>query len=428
MAQLIIEGGKPLSGKVHIGGAKNAALPIMAASLLCEEPVELSNIPRLNDVETMEKVLQSLGARTSRQREGSLTIDCGAGVRDEAPYELVKTMRASFFVMGPLLARLKKARIPLPGGCAIGVRPVNIHLKGFEALGATVSLEGGCAVAVAEKLVGTRILLDFPSVGATENLMMAATLAEGTTQIENSAQEPEIVDLAEFLNSAGARVSGAGSPCITVEGVKRLKGTRYSIIPDRIDAGTFLVLGAIAGGDIEIDPCISSHNQAVIAKLGEMGVTLDFHGTACRVRSIPRLRPVEIKTLPFPGFPTDMQAQFIVAMSLAQGASLLTETVFENRFMHVAELARMGANLNIRDRTVVVNGVDRLHGAPVAASDLRAGAALVLAGLVAEGRTEIGNVFHIDRGYENLVERLKKIGADIQRIEGKDSPNGNNRR
>jgi len=427
MSRILIEGGNPISGEVHIGGAKNAALPIMAASILCEEPITLSNIPYLNDIETMEKVLKALGAKTKRHPNGDFLLDCGSGIKEEAPYELVKAMRASFFVMGPLLSRLKRARIPLPGGCAIGVRPVNIHLKGFEALGATVSIEAGCAVAIAEKLRGTRVVLDFPSVGATENLMMAATLAEGTTTIENAAQEPEIMDLADFLNAMGGVVKGAGSPCIVIEGVKKLRGTSYRIIPDRIDGGTFMVLGALTGGPIIVDPCISSHQTGVIAKLREMGASIEMDGTKAVVRRTERLRPVEIKTLPFPGFPTDMQPQFMVAMCIANGASLITETVFENRFMHVAELVRMGASLTIRDRTVVINGVEKLIGAPVSASDLRAGAAMVLAGLAAEGNTEVGNVYHIDRGYEDLVGRLVRIGAQIKRVEGNNTQNDNHR-
>ncbi|HEY9070598.1 MAG TPA: UDP-N-acetylglucosamine 1-carboxyvinyltransferase [Candidatus Ozemobacteraceae bacterium] len=424
MARILIDGGRPLRGTVSIGGAKNSALPIMAATLLCDEPVTLQNVPHLNDITTMEKVLQALGARTSRTADGTMHVDCGAGVKEEAPYELVKTMRASFFVMGPLLGRLKKARVPLPGGCAIGARPVNIHLKGFEALGATVSIEGGCAVAVADKLVGARIVLDFPSVGATENLMMAATFAEGVTRIENAAQEPEIDDLAGFLNSMGARIEGAGSPTIRIEGVHKLHSATYPVIPDRIDGGTFLVLGAMCGGPITVQNVIPAHQQAVIAKLREMGAVVDVDSTArnVTVSCDGRLKPVELKTLPFPGFPTDMQAQFTAALCLANGTSVISETVFENRFMHVAELARMGAALTIRERTVLINGVERLSGAPVAASDLRAGAALVLAGVMAEGRTEVSNVYHIDRGYEDLVGRVRSLGASIERVE--DNGNG----
>ena len=417
MARIVINGGKPLKGTVPIGGAKNAALPIMAATILGSEPLTLSNIPDLNDVNTMIKVLGALGVKSEKKGPGTFSFDASQGLTDEAPYELVKTMRASFFVMGPLLARLKKARVPLPGGCAIGVRPVNIHLKGFEALGAKVSIEGGCAVAVADKLVGSKIMLDFPSVGATENLMMAATLAEGITTIENAAQEPEIIDLANCLNSMGAKVTGAGSPCIIIEGVEKLGTTNYRVTPDRIDAGTFLVLGAISGGPIKVENCEPDHQHALINKLKDMGANIEIEGKNITVSAESRLKCAEIKTLPFPGFPTDMQAQLMVAMCVAEGTSFITETIFENRFMHVSELARMGAKLNIHDRTVTINGVEKLNGAPVSATDLRAGAAMVLAGLIAEGKTEISQIFHIDRGYENLINRLKNIGADIERIE-----------
>ncbi len=428
MARILIEGGIPLSGEIAVGGAKNAALPIMAATLLCGETIHLSNVPRLNDVETMQKVLRALGGTVAWEGPNQMAVTCDGGIQEEAPYELVKTMRASFFVMGPLLSRLKRARVPLPGGCAIGVRPVNIHLKGFEALGAKVSIDGGFAVATADRLVGARIHLDFPSVGATENLMMAATLAEGTTVIENAAQEPEIVDLGDFLNAMGGRVQGAGGPTIQIEGVRRLRGVSYRVIPDRIDAGTFLVLGALTRGPLVVKDAQPAHQMAVIAKLQEMGAIVDVQGDRMTVEGRGRLRGVDVKTLPYPGFPTDMQAQITVAMCLAQGTSLVTETVFENRFMHIAELVRMGANLNIRDRTVVINGVDHLIGCPVSASDLRAGAAMVMAGLVAEGRTEVGNVFHIDRGYENLVERLSRLGARISRSEDPASQPDNQRR
>lgn len=418
MAKLLIEGGCPLKGKVAIGGAKNAALPIMAASVLCEGPIKLKNIPDLDDVQTMVKVLNSLGVNTRFLAPGELELwSNDNSLQEEAPYELVKTMRASFFVMGPLLARLKKARVPLPGGCAIGVRPVNIHLKGFEALGAKVSLDSGYAVASAEKLVGARILLDFPSVGATENLIMAATFAEGTTTIENAAREPEVVDLANFINVLGGKISGAGSPTVIIEGVKGLEKGEYSIIPDRIDAGTFMVLGALSRDGIQVENCFPGHQEVIGKKLAEMGVELEWKEKSVFVRGPARLKPTEIKTLPFPGFPTDMQAQFMVAFCLANGTSLITETVFENRFMHVAELIRMGARLCIRDHTVVVNGVEKLSGAPMVATDLRAGAAMVLAGLAAEGITEVSNLSHIDRGYENLVDRLTALGAKVTRIE-----------
>ncbi|MBF0406516.1 MAG: UDP-N-acetylglucosamine 1-carboxyvinyltransferase [Candidatus Riflebacteria bacterium] len=417
MTRIIIEGGKKLSGTVRVGGAKNAALPIMAGSILSHGKVVLSNIPNLNDVETMEKVLSALGVKCRQISDGTIELAADGNLSEEAPYELVKTMRASFFVMGPLLARLKRAKIPLPGGCAIGVRPVDIHLKGFEMLGARVSLEAGCAVATADRLIGAPIMLDFPSVGATENLMMAAVYAEGTTTINNAAREPEIVDLANFLRSMGASITGAGTASITINGVKALGGTNYSIISDRIEAGTFLVLASLFQDSILIDNCSTDSLHAVIAKLQEMGAEIKPEGNGIRVKGPDRLKSAEIKTLPFPGFPTDLQAQFMAAMCLSEGTSLVTETVFENRFMHVSELIRMGAKLNIRDRTVVINGVDKLIGAPVMATDLRAGAAMVIAGLVAEGTTEVGNVHHIDRGYEKLVDRLRGLGAVIHRLE-----------
>lgn len=417
MAKILIEGGKPLSGSIKVSGAKNAALPIMAGVILSTEPVRLTNVPALNDVETMAKVLQAIGIKSSCLGGNVYQFDASGPVSDEAPYELVKTMRASFFVMGPLLARLKKARVPLPGGCAIGVRPVNIHLKGFEALGAQVSIEGGCAVAVAENLRGARIILDFPSVGATENLMMAATLAEGRTVIDNAAQEPEIVDLAKFLNAIGAKIEGAGSPSITIDGVERLGGGEYRVMPDRIEAGTFAVMGAMTGGPIRVENCDPDHLLALINKLREMGAEITTEADAIIVKADRRLRAVEVKTLPYPGFATDLQSQLMAAMCLAEGSSSVTETIFENRFMHVSELARMGASITIHDRTAVVHGVKTLQGAPVSATDLRAGAAMVLAGLVAEGRTEISQVYHIDRGYEDLVGRILKLGASIQRVE-----------
>ncbi len=418
MAKILIEGGKPLSGTIKVSGAKNAALPIIAGVILSTKPVKLTNVPALNDVTTISKVLEALGVKVARTSNNCYEFDASGKISEEAPYELVKTMRASFFVMGPLLARLKKARVPLPGGCAIGVRPVNIHLKGFEELGAKVSIESGCAVAIADRLIGTKIHLDFPSVGATENLIMAATLAEGETVIENAAQEPEIVDLAEFLNALGAKIKGAGGPSIIVEGVKELGGGTYSIMPDRIEAGTFAVLGAMAGGPIRVENCNPNHLLALTAKLREMGASIECGKDYIIAGSEGRLKASEVKTLPYPGFPTDMQAQLMTAMCLAEGTSSVTETIFENRFMHVSELSRMGANINIHERTAVIHGVKTLEGAPVAATDLRAGAAMVLAGLVAQGHTEISQIYHIDRGYEDLVGRINRLGANITRIEG----------
>ena len=418
MAKILIDGGKPLSGTIKVSGAKNAALPIIAGVILSTKPVKLTNVPALNDVTTISKVLEALGVKVARTSNNSYEFDASGKISEEAPYELVKTMRASFFVMGPLLARLKKARVPLPGGCAIGVRPVNIHLKGFEELGAKVSIESGCAVAVADRLIGTKIHLDFPSVGATENLIMAATLAEGETVIENAAQEPEIVDLANFLNTLGAKIKGAGGPSVIIEGVKELGGCQYSIMPDRIEAGTFAVLGAMTKGPIRVENCNPNHLLALTAKLREMGASIECGDDYIIAGSKGRLKAIEVKTLPYPGFPTDMQAQLMTAMCLAEGTSSVTETIFENRFMHVSELLRMGANINIHERTAVIHGVKALEGAPVAATDLRAGAAMVLAGLVAHGHTEISQIYHIDRGYEDLVGRINRLGADITRIEG----------
>ncbi len=417
MAKIIIEGKKHLKGNIKVNGAKNAALPIMAASILSCDPVKLMNVPALDDVETMAKMLKTIGVEVDFKGDSTYEIHAAKAITEEAPYELVKSMRASFFIMGPLLARLKKAKVPLPGGCAIGVRPVNIHLKGFEALGAKVSIEGGCAVAVADKLVGNKIVLDFPSVGATENLMMAASLAEGKTIIENSAQEPEIIDLANFLNRLGAKISGAGSPTISITGVKKLGGGTYSIMPDRIEAGTFAILGAMTKGPITIENCEPNHITALTNKLREMGAKITTTETTMTVECQDRLKSTEVKTLPFPGFATDLQAQLMAALCISEGSSTITETIFENRFMHVSELARMGAKVTIHDRSAVIYGVKSLKGAPVSATDLRAGAAMVLAGLVAEGTTEINQVFHIDRGYENLVERIKELGANICREE-----------
>ena len=354
MAKILINGGKPLSGTIKVSGAKNAALPIIAGVILSTKPVKLTNVPALNDVTTIAKVLEALGVKVTRTSNNSYEFDASGQISEEAPYELVKTMRASFFVMGPLLARLRKARVPLPGGCAIGVRPVNIHLKGFEELGAQVSIEGGCAVAVADRLVGRKIHLDFPSVGATENLMMAATLAEGHTEIENAAQEPEIEDLAAFLNALGAKIQGAGGPTISIDGVEKLGGCEYSVMPDRIEAGTFAVLGAMTKGPIRVENCEPDHLTALIAKLRDMGATIETGKNYLIASANKRLKATDIKTLPHPGFPTDMQAQLMSAMCIADGTSSVTETIFENRFMHVSELCRMGANIDIHERTAVV--------------------------------------------------------------------------
>lgn len=416
MDKFVIKGGKKLNGTVSISGAKNSTLPILAGAILSGDNVLIRNIPDLKDVRTMMDVLRSLGLRLTEDFDSrELHIKPSEKLNIEAPYELIKQMRASFFVLGPLLARMGKARVALPGGCAIGTRPVDIHLKGLEKLGAKIILGHGYVEASATKLVGNNVYLDFPSVGATENIMMAATLAEGTTLIENAAKEPEIDDLAVFLNTLGAKIKGAGTDIIEVTGVKSLKGGTHSIIPDRIEAGTFMVAAAMTGGRVKIENVRLDHLEAVIAKLQDAGVSFYKSGTTIEVAAPERLKPVNIKSFPYPGFPTDMQPQFMAAMTLAKGTSCIQETIFENRFMHVAELKRMGANLQIKDRSVIIEGVKHLSGAPVMASDLRAGAALVLAALSAAGTSEILRVYHIDRGYESFEKKLIGLGADISR-------------
>ena len=417
MEKLFIQGGRRLSGTVKISGAKNAVLPVIAASLLASTPSVIEEIPDLDDVTTITEVLQYLGLNTRRE-PGRLFID-STGIKScEASYELVRKMRASFLVMGPLLSRFQEARISQPGGCAIGTRPIDLHLKGFEALGAEIIQGHGFIEARAPKgLQGAKVYLDFPSVGATENIMMAASLANGRTIIENAAQEPEIVDLANYLNAMGANVRGAGTNAIRIEGVKNLTGTTYAVIPDRIEAGTYMVAAAITGGDVLLKNVLYEHLKPLVAKLKEAGVAIEQDVDQMRVTASGGLRAVDIKTLPYPGFPTDMQAQFMALMSVADGSSVVSETVFENRFMHVDELKRMGANIRVDGRIAMLDGVKKLTGCPVTATDLRAGAALVLAGLAAEGRTEIGAVYHIDRGYDRLVDKLQGLGADISRRE-----------
>jgi UDP-N-acetylglucosamine 1-carboxyvinyltransferase len=415
--KLIVSGGRRLSGSVKVSGAKNAVLPIIAASLLGESPSRLEEIPDLEDVRTISEVLRFLGAKVTSDEPGTLLVDSSDITSSEVPYELTRKMRASFTVLGPLLARRGQARISLPGGCAIGTRPIDLHLKGFEALGAEIVLGHGYIEAKAPQgLNGARIYLDFPSVGATENIMMAASLAKGQTILENPAEEPEIVDLANYLNSMGARVRGAGTNVIRIEGVKELTGTTYTVIPDRIEAGTYMVAAAITDGDVWIENALTEHLKPVIAKLKEAGVYIEERIDGVRVRGTGTLKAVDIKTLPYPGFPTDMQAQFMALTTVANGTSVVTETVFENRFMHVDELKRMGANIKIEGRSAVVEGVGKLAGCQVKATDLRAGAALILAGLVAQGQTEIGCIHHIDRGYEGIVAKFCGLGADITRI------------
>ena len=418
MEKLIIKGGHPLKGRVKISGAKNAVLPIIAATLLGQErPSVLDDVPALDDVVTITAVLETLGVRASFDREQHrLTVDATVIGSTTAPYDLVRKMRASFLIMGPLLARCGQAKISLPGGCAIGTRPIDLHLKGFEALGAEIKIGHGFIEASApEGLKGAKVYLDFPSVGATENIMMAASMAEGVTVLENPAQEPEIVDLANYLNVMGAKVRGAGTNVIKIEGMGKLMGRDYTIIPDRIEAGTYMVAAAMTRGDVYIENAISEHLKPVVAKLKEAGAVIEEDVEGIRVTCDRPTRAVDIKTMPYPGFPTDMQAQFMAMIAVSEGTGLVTETVFENRFMHVDELKRMGAHIKIDGRTSVVEGVPKLTGCQVKATDLRAGAAMVLAGLVAEGETQVGYIHHIDRGYDNLVAKLVGLGADIRR-------------
>ena len=416
MDRLRITGGGPLAGEVGVAGAKNAALPILAATLLTGDEVVLENVPQLADVTTMGRLLAGMGARLSR--EGSRVVAKADAIgAAEAPYELVKTMRASILVLGPLLARFGQARVSLPGGCAIGARPIDLHLRGLEALGARVRLEHGYVDVEAERLRGGRVVLDIPTVTGTENLMMAASLADGTTVIENAAREPEVVDLAECLRSMGARIRGAGSAVVEVEGVEGLRPYDHQPIPDRIETGTFLVAAALCGGDVRLEAARLDHLDALVEKLREAGAEVDDLGSGgARVRGRPPARSVDVRTSPYPGFPTDMQAQFMALMARGRGLSVITERVFENRFMHVPELNRMGADIKAEGASAVVRGVGKLSGARVMATDLRASAALVLAGLVAEGTTVVSRVYHLDRGYESLESKLEGLGARIRRV------------
>ena len=416
MTKLIIEDKCVLKGEVKVHSAKNAILPVIAASLLTPDTCVLDEVPYLDDVDIMEEVVRSIGAEAERTNS-SLAIKAESISSCEATYELVRKMRASFLIMGPMLARIGKVKISLPGGCAIGTRPIDLHLKGFSLMGANITLGHGYIEAYAEKLKGETIYLDFPSVGATENLMMAACLADGTTTIENAAEEPEIVDLASFLSKMGAVIKGAGTDTIRIEGVKELKGTAHTAIPDRIEAGTYMVAAAATGGDVIVEGVVPEHLKPVTAKLKEMGAEVQEYERAIRVRAAGRLNSVDIKTMPYPGFPTDMQSQMMTAMCLAKGTSIATETVFENRFMHINELKLMGANIKVDGRSAIIEGCEKFSGAKVRATDLRAGAALVIAGLCAEGRTEINDVYHVDRGYIRIEEKLKKLGADIRRSE-----------
>ncbi len=419
MEKLIIEGGRQLHGSVRVSSAKNAVLPIIVAAMLPSTPSSVMEVPHLDDVRTICRVIESLGVKVVR--DGStLTFDADGLNRSEAPYELVGRMRASFLIMGPLLARLHHARIALPGGCTIGSRPIDLHLKAFEAMGAEVNVGHGCVEAVAPHgLKGAEVYLDFPSVGATENVLMAAVLAEGKTVIENAAEEPEIVDLVTFLSSMGANIKGAGTNVIRIEGVPELYGISHTVIPDRIEAGTYMIAAAMTGGDVYVENVLSEHLKPLLAKLNESGVKVIREADRVRVISDGHIKSADIKTMPYPGFPTDLQAQFMAMMTVGDGTSIITETVFENRFMHVSELCRMGASIEIEGRRAIVQGVPFLDGAFVRATDLRAGAALVLAGLSAHGNTEIGELHHIDRGYDHLVEKLQGLGANISRVDTK---------
>lgn len=418
MEKLIVKGGNRLVGTVKTSGAKNAVLPIIAASILGETPSHLDEIPQLEDVRTICGVLEYLGVKVDAGEDHALTLDTRTITADEAPYELVRSMRASFVVMGPLLARVGHARISQPGGCAIGSRPIDLHLKGFELLGARITQDHGFIEASAPHgLKGANIYLDFPSVGATENIMMAACLAEGTTILENPAEEPEIVDLANYLNQMGAHVRGAGTDVIRIEGVQHMHGSAHTVIPDRIEAGTYMIGAAMTHGDVIIENVLVEHQKPLLAKLREAGVLIEEDIDRIHVTCPGDLKAINVKTMPYPGFPTDMQAQMMAMMTICHGRSTVMETVFENRFMHVVELNRMGAAIETTGtRVALIEGPAKLTGCEVNATDLRAGAAMVLSGLVAEGTTTIGNLHHIDRGYENLVGKLQALGGDIRRV------------
>jgi len=419
MDKFVVRGGTPLLGTVRISGAKNAALPAMAAALLTEEPVVLENIPQVRDIETERRLLAAMGAEVELgygRAHHRTTICCRDLVNPEASYDLVKTMRASTLVLGPLVARMGRARVSLPGGCAIGARPIDLHLKGLEKLGAKITQEHGYIEASAERLKGARVVFEKITVTGTEDLLMAATLAEGETVLENCAREPEVIDLAALLCKMGAQIEGAGTHTIRIHGVERLHGARHRIVPDRIEAGTFVIAGALTGGDLMITGCEPLHLHALLQKLQECGVAVRTNGESVRVMSDAPLKCADIATKEYPGFPTDMQAQFMALATQADGASIITENIFENRFMHALELVRMGANVKVEGNRAVVRGRTPLSGAAVQASDLRASASLVLAALVAEGETIIDRVYHIDRGYERIEEKLRGVGAQIRRI------------
>ena len=415
MQKLKIIGGHALNGDVRISGAKNAALPILAAALLSAEPLTLTSVPRLNDIGTMLKLLGDMGVSAAREGE-SVTLDAGRVNNLVASYELVKTMRASILVLGPLLARFGEAKVSLPGGCAIGARPVDLHIKGLEAMGATIKIEAGYIVAQAKKLIGTRIFMETVTVTGTENLMMAACLASGTTRLENAAREPEVVDLAHCLIAMGAKISGHGTDVITVEGVAKLHAASHRVMPDRIETGTFLAAVAAAGGDVRLTDAAPATLDFVTEKLRAAGVDITTSANEMRVKMQGRVNAISLRTAPYPAFPTDMQAQFMAINCIANGTAVISETIFENRFMHVHELVRLGAKIEIDGNVAIVNGVDKLTGATVMATDLRASACLVIAGLVAEGETIIDRIYHLDRGYDHIEQKLTAIGAKIERV------------
>jgi UDP-N-acetylglucosamine 1-carboxyvinyltransferase len=414
--KLRIAGGRALEGEVRISGAKNAALPIMCAALLTAEPVKLSRMPRLVDVSTMAKLLAQMGVEVERPEDDRVVLRARNISEPSASYELVKTMRASVLVLGPLLARCGRARVSLPGGCAIGLRPVDQHVKGLQAMGAAITVEHGYMNAVAERLHGARIVMDLVTVTGTENLMMAAALAEGETVLENAAREPEVVDLARCLRAMGARIEGEGSAVIRVQGVASLHGAQHAVMPDRIETGTYLAAAAATGGKIRLLGAATEALDATLEKLREAGAGVNASGTTIELEMAERPRAVSLRTAPYPGFPTDMQAQFMALATVASGTALITETIFENRFMHALELQRLGADISIQGNTAVVTGVERLQGATVMATDLRASAGLVIAGLVAEGQTTIERIYHLDRGYEALESKLAALGAKVERV------------
>ena len=416
MDKLVIEGGYRLAGEVRVSGAKNAALPILCASLLSAEPLTLVNVPRLNDVRTMRTLLSQMGVRQEGDEPGEVTLDAAHIDWPLAPYELVKTMRASILALGPLLARCGEARVSLPGGCAIGLRPVDQHIKGLQAMGAEIDLDHGYIDARAKRLSGASFVFDVVTVTGTENLMMAATLATGTTVLDNAAREPEVVDLADCLNAMGARISGAGTDRIVIEGVASLSGATHAVMPDRIETGTFLLAAAATGGEVALTGARPDTLGAVLDKLAEAGVAPTIDGSTIRIKRNGTLRSVSMRTAPYPGFPTDMQAQLMALMTVADDAAMITETIFENRMMHVQELKRLGAAIEVEGNTAIVRGANKLTAANVMATDLRASAGLVIAGLIAEGETVIDRIYHLDRGYERIEDKLSALGARIRRV------------